>query len=56
MYELWYVDGQVPGSRVKFRADTRDEVVHKARCELLMQGLIFDWAWVEYIGVARVTL
>jgi hypothetical protein len=49
MYELWYANGQVSGSRVKFQADTYAEVAHKARCELLMQGIIFDWAWVERI-------
>lgn len=49
MYELSYVNGNVEGSRIKFRADSYDEVLHKARCELLMQDITFDWAWVEWI-------
>jgi hypothetical protein len=52
-WELWYVTPKVVGSRIIFRADSHDNVVQKARCELFMMDILFDWAWVEYVGYYR---
>jgi hypothetical protein len=49
-WELWYTTGTVEGSRIIFKADSQENVVMKAWCELLMMGVVFNWAWVEYLG------
>jgi hypothetical protein len=54
MTETWvlvYVNPLVRGSRQVYRADSRENVIWTAKCQLWTQGVLYYESFVEFIGL-----